>query len=155
MIAVCYVLYDDVHCVSRIVMCLAKNRSPHIRHREWQVVPPIPHPIPILRMTYEVACIIPNGATAFTVDVSEAGNVDDLKFAIKNRIAVALAAVDAFDLKLYQIDVDGFDSIVYIEEVQRLAENLGDLTRLNEVALLSSVIPPLGLPHGRDRKSVV
>ena len=28
--AVCYVLYDDVHCVSRIVMCLAKNRSPHI-----------------------------------------------------------------------------------------------------------------------------
>ena len=119
-----------------------KKGSPHYRHREWQVVPLIPHPRPILRMSYQVACIIPSGDPAFTVNVSEAGSVDDLKFAIKNSMGVALAAVDAVDLKLYQINVDGFDSIVYIEEVQRLAENLGHLTRLNDLALLSSVIPP-------------
>ena len=107
------------------------------------------HPPPILRMSYQVACIIPSGDPAFTVNVSEAGSVHDLKFAIKNSMGVALAAADAVDLKLYQIDVDGFDSIVYIEEVQRLAENLGDLTRLNDLALLSSVIPPPGPPHGR------
>ena len=100
-------------------------------------------------MSNQVACIIPNGKCAFTVYVSRDGSVGHLKFAIKNRLPVALAAADVFDLKLYQIDIDGSDIIVYTEEVQRLAENLSDLTNLNDLAQLSSVIPPLGLPRGR------
>jgi len=103
------------------------------------------------RMSYTIFCILPGGSPAFPVGIEKTRTVCHFKDAIKAEITHALATVDAHALTLYHINVGASsdDRDVYIEEVERLVQNLSDLQRLNLVETLEGVFGSSARPGER------
>ena len=100
-------------------------------------------------MDYTLFCVLPDGKPTFPVEIPNTRTVGQLKDAIKFKIPLSLNAIEARDLTLYKIDLDGSD-MKYIEEVKNMVRKLGDLHPLNQLDLLDMVFPEA--PNPRDPK---
>ena len=100
-------------------------------------------------MDYALFCVLPDGKPTFAVAIPKTQTVAKLKDAIKSKIPLSLNAIEARDLTLYEIDLDGSDT-KYIEEVKNLVRKLDDLHQLNQLDLLDMVFPEP--PNPRDQK---
>jgi len=104
-------------------------------------------------MLYTIFCTLPGRGSAFCVDIEETWTVAYLKDTIKADLPNTLATVDSHVLSLYHINVDGSDDDrqVVIKEVDRLAQDLSSLKRLNPINSLEDVFessaPPLETIH--------
>ena len=87
-------------------------------------------------------CIIPGpSCELFSVTIDEKQIVDELKDAIKSRISGTLANIDAYNLKLYKININALDKDQYTEGVNTLAQNLSTLHKLNPAIPMGTVFP--------------
>ena len=103
-------------------------------------------------MPYELFCIIPDGRDAFVVDIDETRTVASLKDAIKSKLELSL---NARNLTLYQIDLDGSDEPEYIKEAKRAAENLVNFEKLKVVKRLNTIFGSSGPTEGNIHILVV
>ena len=87
-------------------------------------------------------CIIPGASGKFfSTIIDEKQIVDELKDAIRAKKFRTLTDIDADSLTLYKIDVNALDEDQYTEGVNRLAQNLSTLHKLNPVFSMGKVFP--------------
>jgi hypothetical protein len=81
-------------------------------------------------MQYTIFCILPDGNSAFPVDIEDTKTVGHLKKEVKAEKQPELDDFAANALTLYHIDVDISNKKEYIEKVNRVALDLGSLKEL-------------------------
>ena len=99
-----------------------------------------------------IGCIIRDTDTPFSVDVPEDAIVDKLKQKIKATDEASAAGIDHALLDLYRIDVAaaGDSEDAYIQDVQRKAQDLNALVKLDPMDPLNEVyeeLPPKRTIH--------
>ena len=96
---------------------------------------------------FTIYCIIHDTGTPFPVKMPEDATVGELKQEIKATDEASAAGIDHALLDLYRIDVaaDEDSEEVYIQEVQRKAQDLSALTKLDPMLPLNEVYDK-GLP---------
>ena len=89
---------------------------------------------------FTIFCIIRETTTPFSVKVPENVTVDELKQKIQETVQARAAGIDNSLIDLYLINVDASkEPDVYMQEVQRKAQDLKSLSKLDPVRPLTKV----------------
>src|SRR5258706_2514548 len=106
-------------------------------------------------MSYTIFCFIPGSESTFSIHIEETKIVDDLKVAIKERMALKFKDFESANLRLHQAEING-----NLNQKQRIAQPEQESQNLNGDMVLDEEVPlaryfGVGPPEGRKYYIIV